>query len=320
MSLAQPQTKQWTWTEALCGVVPPVITPLKQNGEVDEGAAGALVNHVLEAGCSGIFAIGGCGLGPWLTTEERSVALRAVVAATDGRVPVLAGCMLPATGPAREAARRAEAEGADAIVAGTPYYNSVATAEQLRHVEAILAAVKLPVVLYNIPQCTGYPIYPDTVAGLAREPRVLAIKDTSADMTVFQSHLALKRQRPDFRVLQGAERVMAASMLLGGDGVIAGLANVAPHYFVDLVRAGHRGDIQTCLQLQERITDLYSLFFQGQLLAALIAACGDLGFGSGRPSEPYSTPNTAQRDEIRTVLRRHGLLKDVAAQASFVHA
>ncbi len=312
MSLAEEQTRQWTWSEALRGVVPPVITPLKANGDVDEAAAGALVEHVLEAGCSGIFAIGGCGLGPWLTTEERSVALRAIVAAARGRVPVMAGCMLPATGPAREAARRAEAEGADAIVAGTPYYNSVASAEQLRHVEAILAAVSLPVMLYNIPQCTGYPIYTDVVASLAREPRVLGIKDTSADITIFQGHLALKKQRPDFRVLQGAERVMAASMLLGGDGVIAGLANVAPRYFVDLVRAGHRGDAATCLSLQERITDLYSLFFQGQLLAALIAACGDLGFGSGRPSEPYETPNTAQREEIRTVLRRHGLLKEAA--------
>jgi 4-hydroxy-tetrahydrodipicolinate synthase len=313
MSLTEPKIGRWEWSEVLRGVVPPIITPLKQNGEMDEAAAAALVEHVLEAGCSGIFAIGGCGLGPWLTTEERSVALHAVVAAADGRVPVLAGCMLPATGPTREAARRAEAEGADAIVAGTPYYNSVGAAEQQRHIEAILAAVNLPVVLYNIPQCTTYPIYPEAVAGLAREPRVLGIKDTSGDLTVFQSHLAVKKQRPDFRVLQGAERVMAVSMLVGGDGLIAGLANVAPRYFVDLVRAGHRGDIQTCLQLQEHITDLYSLFFQGQLLAALIAACADLGFGSGRPSEPYETPNAAQREEIRAVLRRHGLLKAIPA-------
>ena len=309
MSLEQATATKWTLAEALCGVIPPVITPLKQGGEVDEGGLGALVDYVVKAGCTGIFAIGGCGLGPWLTTEERSIALRAAIAGAAGRVPVLAGCMLPATGPARDAARRAEAEGADVIVAGTPYYNSVSVAEQLRHIEAILAAVSLPVMLYNIPQCTGHPLYPETIATLAREPRILGIKDSSAYITVFQSHVALKRLRTDFRVLQGGERVMAASMLLGGDGVIAGLANVAPHYFIDLVQAGHRGDLQACRQLQVKITDLYSLFFQGQLLAALIAACGDLGFGSGRPSEPYTVPSDAQRTEIRSILRRHGLLK-----------
>jgi 4-hydroxy-tetrahydrodipicolinate synthase len=308
MALAEPVTRKWTWAEALSGVVPPVITPLSQDGEVDGAAAATLVGHVLAAGCSGVFAIGGCGMGPWLTTEQRSDALRAMVVATAGRVPVLAGCMLPATGPAREAARRAEAEGADGIVVGSPYYNTVGVPEQLRHVEAILAAVSLPVVLYNIPQCTGYPIYPEAVSSLAREQRVLGIKDTSGDLTVFQGFLALKRQRPDFRVLQGAERVMASSILMGGDGLIAGLANVAPRYFVDLVLAGHRCDVRACRDLHERIADLYELFFNGPLLAALVAACADLGFGSGRSPEPYAMPNPAQREEIRKVLRRHGLL------------
>jgi 4-hydroxy-tetrahydrodipicolinate synthase len=308
MALAEPVTSQWTWAAALSGVVPPVITPLGQTGEVDGAAAAALVDYVLAGGCSGIFAIGGCGMGPWLTTEQRTAAMRAIVDAVKGRVPVLVGCMLPATGPAREAARRAEAEGADGIVVGSPYYNTVGAPEQIRHVEAILAAVSLPVVLYNIPQCTGYPIFPEAVSSLAREQRVLGIKDTSGDLTIFQAHLALKRQRPNFRVLQGAERVMATSMLIGGDGLIAGLANVAPRYFVDLVQAGHRGDIQSCRDLHERITDLYDLFFNGPLLAALVAACADLGFGSGRSPEPYETPGPAQRENIRTVLRRHGLL------------
>lgn len=302
----------WTWAEALCGVIPPLITPLDSKGDVSWAGSEALVHYVLGAGCRGLFVVGGCGLGPWLTAEQRSETVRAAVAAAAGKAPVLAGIMLPATGPSREAARQAEADGADALVVASPYYNTVGAPEQRRHVEAILSAVRLPVLIYNIPQSTHNPFHPEAIAALAREPRVLGVKDSSADLWAFQRHLALKRERPDFKVLQGDEHVLAPSLLMGANGLIPGLANVAPHYFVAMVAAARRGDVQTCRDIQEQVEDLWVLFTHGRLQAALMAACGMLGFGSGRTLEPYEVPDGGQCDAIKAILRKHGLLDGIA--------
>ncbi len=303
----------WRWAEQLAGVVPPLITPLDHTGRVDPAAVASLVDYTLAAGCSGLFVAGGCGLGPWLTGAQRGEVVGAVVRCAAGKVPVLAGVMLPSTGPACEAARQAEAEGADAIVVASPYYFTVTGDDQHRHVEAVLEAVSLPVLLYNIPQCTVHSWLPRTVAALAREPRVVGVKDSSGNLATFQDFLAIKRERQDFCVLQGDERVMAACMLLGADGVIAGLANVAPRLFVDLVRAGAHDDAAACRQLQERITDLWSSLVRELGLAGLYAASAALGIGNGQPAAPWVAPSADQQRAIVAALRRHELMRAVPA-------
>ncbi len=299
----------WSWTENLAGVIPPLITPLDHGGNVDTAGVDALVTYTLAAGCSGLFVAGGCGLGPWLTAPQRSAVVRSAVRSAAGRVPVLGGVMLPASGPTCEAARQMEADGVDAVVVASPYYFGVDGDDQRRHAEAVLRAVNLPVLLYNIPQCTVHSWFPQTVAALAREPRILGIKDSSGNLAGFQTFLAVKRERPDFRVLQGDERVMAACLLMGGDGVIAGLANVAPRLFVDLVHAAARGDVVTSRQLQERIADLWTVFTPGTTLPALYAACAALGLGSGRPAPPWRPADAEEQRRITAILRRQGLLE-----------
>ncbi len=301
----------WKWTEQLAGVVPPLITPLDHTGRVDPAAVESLVDYTLTAGCSGLFVAGGCGLGPWLTAAQRGEVVGAAVRSAAGKAPVLAGVMLPSTGPACEAARQAEAEGADAVVVASPYYFTVTGDDQQRHVEAVLEAVNLPVLLYNIPQCTVHSWLPRTVAALAREPRVVGVKDSSGNLAAFQDFLAIKRERPDFCVLQGDERVMAACLLLGADGVIAGLANVAPRLFVDLVRAGARDDAEACRRLQERITDLWSSLVRELGLAGLYAACAALGIGNGQPAAPWIAPTADRQRAIVATLRRHELIGTV---------
>ena len=292
----------WSWDGVLRGVVPPLITPLTAAGEVDGGALGALVEYVLEAGCGGLFVLGGCGAGPWLTAEDRGAAVRAAVRAAAGRVPVLAGVMLPATRPALAAARQAADEGADAVVVGTPYYFEVDDAAQRRHVGAILGAVPLPALLYNIPQCTHRRLTPETVADLAAEPRILGVKDSAGEFPAFLDFVALKAQRPDFKVLQGSEPLMAPSLQHGGDGLIPGLANVAPGLFVALRRAAEGGDPEDCRRLQARIRALKTIE-TGGWLGALHEACGRLGFGAGRPPAPFAPATAAQRAAIGAAVR-----------------
>jgi 4-hydroxy-tetrahydrodipicolinate synthase len=312
---AKPMTEHasgaWTWDDVLCGVVPPLISPLDPAGEPDAPALAALVDHVLAAGCRGLFVLGGCGEGAWLTARQREAVVRAAVRAAAGRAPVLAGVMLPATGPAAEAARQAEAAGANAIVGGSPYYVTVDAAAQRRHVEAVLGAVRVPLLLYNIPQATHHRLAPETVAALAQEARVLGLKDSAGDFEAFQRLLLIKLDRPRFRVLQGNEPLSAASLLQGGDGLVPGLANVAPGMFVKLCHAAAERDTVAATQLQAEIEDLAALYAQGHWLASLKGACALLGIGTGAPAPPLVPANDEERRVLQAILVRHGLVPAV---------
>jgi 4-hydroxy-tetrahydrodipicolinate synthase len=299
--------RRWTWDGALTGIVPPTISPLDAAREIDEGAIGVLVEHVLQGGSSGLFILGGCGEGAWLTPRQRGVVVRAFVRAAAGRVPVLAGVMLPATAPAVEAARQAVAEGADAVVVGSPYYFGVDAAAQRRHIETVIEAAGRPALLYNIPQCTHQILAPGTVADLARDSRVLGIKDSAGDFIAFQAFLAVKATRADFRVLQGHEHLAAASLRLGGDGLVPGLANVVPALLVELRAAASRGDGAACTRLQGAVLDLCAIHEIGHWLPALKAACAMIGIGSGVPALPLVPSTDAERRTIAAVLARQGL-------------
>ncbi len=211
--------------------------------------------------------------------------VRAFVRAAAGRVPVLAGVMLPATAPAMEAARQAAGEGADAVVVGSPYYFGVDAAAQRRHIETVIEAGGRPALLYNIPQCTHQVARArPRSAELARDSRVLGIKDSAGDFVAFQAFLAIKATRADFRVLQGHEHLAAASLRLGGDGLVPGLANVVPALLVELRAAAARGDGAACTRLQGAILDLCAIHEIGHWLPALKAACAMIGIGSGVPA------------------------------------
>jgi 4-hydroxy-tetrahydrodipicolinate synthase len=297
----------WTWDGALTGIVPPAISPLDAAHEVDEGAIVALVEHVLRGGCRGLFVLGGCGEGAWLGSRQRGIVVRAFVRAAAGRVPVLAGVMLPATALAADAARQAAAEGADAVVVGSPYYFGVDAATQRRHIETVIEAAGRPALLYNIPQCVHQVLTPGTVAELARDRRVLGIKDSAGDFVAFQAFVAVKAARADFRVLQGHEHLAAASLRLGGDGLVPGLANVVPALMVELREAAARGDGAACTRLQSAVIDLCGIHDVGHWLPALKAACAMVGIGSGVPALPLVPSTEPERRTIAAVLARHGI-------------
>jgi 4-hydroxy-tetrahydrodipicolinate synthase len=264
-----------------------------------------LVEHIIRGRCSGLFILGGFGEGAWLTTSQRGAVLKAAVAATAGRIPVLAGVMFPGTGAACEAARQAEAEGADVVVAGSPYYFGVGAADQQRHIEAILSACALPLMLYNIPQCTHNPILPETAARMARDPRVIGIKDSAEDSEAFQHFLAIKLEQPCFKVLQGSGKMLSETPPPVGDGLVPGLANIAPHLFVALFEAAKAGDAEKVARLQEQGRDLARVEKFGHFLTGAKLAIAALGFGSGAPALPLAMPDTATQRAITEIVWRH---------------
>lgn len=297
----------WSWDHVLDGVVPPLVSPLRAGVSVDEAALHLLIEHVLRAGCTGLFVLGGSGEGPWLTQSQRGAMIRTARQAAAGRAPVLAGLMLPGTGPALDAARQAVDEGADALVAGSPYYYALDAAAQRRHIEAVLETTPLPVLLYNIPTSTHHPLAPDAVAALAATGRVLGIKDSGADVVAFEQYLAVKRSFPRFRVLAGNQPLFVACLLLGADGLVPGLANVAPDLFVSQLAAAKRGDVESVRALQSHVDALLPLHKQGYSLAGLKAAVSSLGIGDASVARPLVPLTDTERRAVEDIVRRAGL-------------
>jgi 4-hydroxy-tetrahydrodipicolinate synthase len=298
--------RRWTWDRVLTGVVPPVISVLDASGSIDGAMQRSICDHILIEGGAGLFVLGGCGEGAWLTPDQRSSVVRHSVEASAGRAPVIAGVMLPATALAVDAAKRAADAGADGIVAGSPYYNSVDNDAHLRHIEAILDATPLPVLLYNIPQSTHQMIAVETVATLAREVRILGIKDSSGQLEHVQALIEIKQSTPRFRVLQGAEFAMGATALLGGDGAVPGMGNFAPSLFRALFEQAVLGNSSKVISLQAQIVALARLHsMASHWLPSLKGACLLLGLGNGRPAAPLLPATEQELAAIREAIAPH---------------
>ncbi len=218
--------------------------------------------------------------------------------------------MLPGTSMTREGALAAESAGADAIVVSAPYYFGADDETIVRHVEAVAAAVRVPTLLYNIPQTTHNPMSAAAVGRLAADPAVIGIKDSSGDMELLRSHLALAKRYP-FRVLQGAEDQMARSLRWGADGLVPGLGNVAPQLFVRLQRAVRGGDEQEATAIEGDILGLREIFAVAPTFAAIKAACEALGVCGRTTAAPLAPAGDEQAARIGQVLRKLNL--EVAA-------
>jgi len=265
----------------LGGVVTPLITPLRDGGAVDEQALGRLASLLLDAGVAGLFVLGSSGEGPWLTPAERACVIRVAVAAAAGRVPVLVGVLEPSAARVVEAVEQAAEFGADAAVVTTPYYFEADDDAQHDHFAAVAARSALPLIVYNIPKMTHNVVAPSTVRRLLVSANVIGIKDSAGAAEAFAGFLALKAERPDFRVFQGAERQSARALREGADGLVPGLSNVAPELFVQLSARVSEGAHEAAERLQDDVAALWELHTHGFWLECLKFAVSVLGIGNG---------------------------------------
>lgn len=289
-------------TLSLTGVIPPMVTPLRADGTVDEPAVARLANRLVEAGAGGLFVLGSSGEGPWLTPGERASVIAAAVHAVGRRVPVLVGVLEPSVGRTVEAVGQARDLGADAVVATAPYYFEADDAAQLEHFTTVAEASDLPVVLYNIPKLTHAVVAATTVDALLAYPGVVGIKDSAGDPQAFAAFLALKRRRPGFAVLQGAERQSVAALRAGADGLVPGLGNVAPELFVRMVASVAAGAFEEAERLEAAVRELWTLHTHGFWLECLKFAVSVRGFGSGRAVGRPPGLNDDARQAIRLLL------------------
>lgn len=246
----------------IAGVVPPVVTPLTEEGAVDVPSLERLVERLLAAGVDGVFALGSSGETVFLTDSQRDQALETVVKTVGGAVPVIAGCIEPTTRRVLDRAGAATRLGVDGLVATAPFYAIVGPHEVERHFRALAASAELPLFAYDIPVCVHTKLSTDLLVRLAAEGLLAGVKDSSGDDVAFrQLALAVAERAPEsgFSLLTGHEVVVDAMMLAGASGSVPGLGNVDPDGYVRLHRAAVAGDWDTARREQDRLTRLFRI-------------------------------------------------------------
>ena len=294
------------------GLMPAMVTPFDERGEIDLTATEAVVERFIEAGVDGISPLGSTGEASHLTADERKRFAEEVTRIVAGRVPLLIGVGVVGTRETVELARHAEGVGADGLLVVSPYYWKVGEEALFKHFATVAEAVDIPILIYNLPVLTGVELSPSLVARVAREcSNVAGLKDTVTEYSHIWNVLReVKPVKPDFSVLAGFEDLILPSMLAGGEGSICGLANVAPELFVSLVRAVRDGDLGVAAQLHRQVLSLMTL---GSLsdtpLGAIKLAMNVLGVPvSPNVRGPALPASEGVRGKVEDVLREVGLM------------
>lgn len=293
--------------KTLRGVVPAIVTPFTAQDEVDEVALGAITEFVIKNGAHAIMTTGGTGEFPHLSREERAVVTRAVVQASAGRVPVIAGTAACSTRETLQLSEDAARAGAQAAIVVSPFYFGLPERALYKHFADLAEAAVLPIVLYNNPLYTGNHITPSLVAELAQLPGVIGLKQSDADMGKF---VEIKRRVGDsIAVCTGIDSQFYPALCVGGVGILSTAATVIPRQMVDIWDAFQKGDHAGALAAHMKVQVLNRfLEYDPGYVAPCKEALRLLGLPGGpvRPPLPELTPE--EKAGIADALRQLGLL------------
>ena len=238
-----------------------VVTPFKEGG-VDFESFGRFLNWQIENGVEFLVVLGTTGESPTVTADERAEIITFAVRTAAGRVPVVIGTGSNSTAGAVALSQQAEALGADGVLVVTPYYNKPTQEGLYQHFKAVGAAIKIPLIVYNVPGRTGTNILPETVHRLSRLLNVAGIKEAAGDVAQIDTLVRLiKKDRPDFAVLSGNDDQAFHLVNSGGDGVISVLSNVMPRETSDMIRLALAGEVEKARELHHRMFPLMKNLF-----------------------------------------------------------
>jgi 4-hydroxy-tetrahydrodipicolinate synthase len=299
------------------GVVPPVVTPLNPDLTVDYPSYTRVLEHLIDAGCHGVFVLGSTSEVIFHDEKTRREIIEHSAKVVNGRVPLIVGVIDPTTDRVIAHSKVAKAAGADAVVVTAPFYTVTSQPEILDHFRYIRDAVDVPLVAYDIPVCVHVKLQRQTVVTLAKEGTIIGLKDSSGDDGNFRYALLDLAEHKDVFLMTGSEIVVDNALLMGAHGVVPGIANVDPHGYVRLWDAAQRGDWVAAKKEQERLCRLFEIVWvaQGRVsggasgIGAFKTAMHSLGIiDSAVMPRPRASLNEAETARIDEILRATGLL------------
>ncbi len=292
--------------DRLQGAMTALVTPFTARGDVDRQALAALVRWQVTSGIADLVPCGTTGEGATLSGDEQTEVVATVVEAAAGHVPIVAGVGSNDTRKTVEAARRAAAAGADALLVVTPYYNKPNRSGMLAHYRAVCEAAARPVVVYNVPGRTGQNLGIEQTLALAEIPGVAGVKEASGNLE--QIAAILEGRPPGFAVLSGDDALALPAMALGADGLISVVANEAPAETAALIRSCLDGEYGRARELHFRLLPLMRANFIESNPVPVKTALELMGRCRGDLRAPLGPPEPATRAAVRQALERAGVV------------
>ena len=281
-----------------------LVTPFREDG-VHEAVLADLVDFHVHEGTDALIVCGSTGEAATMSAAEQRRATEVVVEAAAGRLPVIVGCGGSDTRQVSGLARQAKAAGADAVLLSAPPYNKPPQPGLVAHFRAVIDAADLPAVLYNVPGRAAVNILPETIARLAEDARVIAVKEASGDISQIAQVARLVGGR--LSLWSGNDDQIVPVLALGGTGVISVLANVAPADTHRMVMRFLEGGVAEATRLQLHYLPLVEALFAESNPIPVKQAVGLLGFDVGPLRLPLVPSGEPALHRLRTALRDAGI-------------
>jgi 4-hydroxy-tetrahydrodipicolinate synthase len=287
------------------GVYTALVTPMR-NGEVDYETLRNLVEMQIAGNVAGIVPVGTTGESPTLSYAEHAKVIETVIEVAKGRCQIIAGTGANCTREAIEMTQAAAKDGADGTLQVTPYYNKPTQEGLYRHFSEVADKGGLPVFLYNVPGRSGVAIAESTVARLAKNANVVAIKEAAGSVDRVSAIKDLCGD--DITVLSGDDSLTLPMMAVGAKGIISVASNIIPAEMSQMVDAFLKGDLATAQALHAK----YYAFFRDQFIETNPIPIKAAMAMAGMIAEEYRLPlcelSAASREKLAATMRACGML------------
>ena len=284
-----------------------LVTPFKENGEVNYEKLEEIVEEQIAGGTDAIIACGTTGEASTMTHEEHLDVIEYVCRVTKKRIPVVAGTGSNCTETAIYLSAEAEKRGADGLLLVSPYYNKATQKGLMAHFTAVADAVKIPVILYNIPGRTGVTIKPETIAALCKNvDNIVGVKEASGNFSAIAALMSLSDGTVD--LYSGNDDQIVPLLSLGGKGVISVLSNVAPRQTHDICASYFAGDVKTSASLQLKAIPLITELFSEVNPIPVKAAMNMMGKGVGPLRMPLTEMEPQNQERLKAAMTAYGIL------------
>lgn len=291
------------------GVVPPMITPFSENGEVDIDALKNLV-HFLRNHVDGLFINGSYGGGVLMTEEERMTVAEQTIHAAEGKVPVIVHVGTADSHSAERLTEHAVTSGAAAVAAVGPYYFKHAADEIYHYYDALVkaSAGKIPVYVYNNPQFQGYQMEFGIIKELKEKVGVSGVKDATFDIQTMAKYMRLLKDEK-FDVALGTEAMWLSSCVLGCRAFIPGIGNAFPEICRKMFHEGVEKEYEACRKTQFEVNEMRDIMYLARSTQLAIYAMLEIrGIVKCYPRAPFIPASSEEKGQIRIRLQELGLI------------
>ena len=282
------------------GVFPALVTPFKENGEINAKAMEQLVKLNLEKGVSGFYVGGSTAESFMLSPEERKYALEIVVDAVGGKAEVIANIGIFSTQQAIDLAKHAEKLCVSAISSVPPFYFTFNMREYYRYYSDILAEVSLPMLIYNVPAMSGVNFTERDFDQFFQHERIIGVKYTSYDLFLMQK---LIQKYPDKTILIGHDEIYLSALAAGAKALIGSTVGLMAEKFIRIEALFLAGKLEEALHIQGEVNQIVSVLVKIGVFKGIKAALELRGIPCGTCRKPFQPLDDEELQMLKDVLK-----------------